>query len=198
MLYRPAVFARDDRDDLVSFIHDHPFATLICPTQDEPWISHVPLVYENGQLFGHLARANPMAKILGSADVQAIFHGPHAYVSPLWYGEGPAVPTWNYAVVHVRGPARLLNDEETVQILEHMASRYEAEGRWSLAAQPANFQASMVRAIVGFSIAALHIEGKFKLSQNRSPDDRRRVADRLAQGSAEDRDTARLMRQQQD
>jgi transcriptional regulator len=193
MLYRPSSFACDDRETLLAFIRANPFATVINPGKDNPWVAHLPLIYENGQLFGHMARANPLVHAFGSADVQVIFHGPHAYVSPTWYAKAPAVPTWNYAVVHALGPARLLNDDETTQVVDRMAELFEPDGTWRFSGLPENYRTDMLRGIVGLSIAVLRIEGKFKLSQNRDETDRRLVAERLSQGSPTDRDVARLM-----
>ena len=193
MIYRPAAFACDDRDALAAFIRQYPFATLMTQGSDVPWVSHLPLLYENGQLFGHLARANPQVTALGSNDAVAIFHGPHAYVSPRWYETAPAVPTWNYAVVHALGPARLLNADETAQIMDRMSAVYEPGSEWSFDTLPGDYRTGMLRGVVGIAITVLRLEGKFKLSQNRSPVDQQRVADHLAEGSAEDRAVALLM-----
>jgi transcriptional regulator len=193
MIYRPAAFACDDREALVEFIRQYPFATLLSQGGDGPWLSHLPLLYENGQLFGHLARANPQASALASGDAVAIFHGPHAYVSPRWYATAPAVPTWNYAVVHATGPARLLNADETAQIMDRMSAVYEPGSEWSFDTLPSDYRAGMLRGIVGVSIAILRLEGKFKLSQNRPPADQQRVADHLAEGDACDQAVAEMM-----
>lgn len=193
MIYRPAAFACDDREALLAFIRRYPFATLITHGTGGPWVSHAPLLYENGQLFGHLARANPQGAVLGGTDALAIFHGPHAYVSPRWYETAPAVPTWNYAVVHALGPARLLNADETGQIMDRMSAVFEPGSEWSFDGLPDDYRTGMLRGVVGFSIAISRLEGKFKLSQNRPPADQQRVAERLAQGSAEDRAVAEMM-----
>ncbi|MDR3439185.1 FMN-binding negative transcriptional regulator [Telmatospirillum sp.] len=193
MLYRPAAFACNDRDDLVDFIRNNPFATMISHGADGPWVSHLPLIYENGQLFGHIARANPQTKTLGNTDVLAIFHGPHAYVSPAWYRSGPAVPTWNYAVVHAVGPAHLLNDDETSQVIDHMASIYENSDQWSFSSLPDDYRSGMLRGIVGLSIAVVRLEGKFKLSQNRTAEDQQLVAERLAEGGVEEQAVSAMM-----
>ncbi len=193
MIYRPAAFACDDRESLAAFIRRYPFATLMSQGAGGPWVSHLPLLYENGQLFGHLARANPQTATLGGNDTLAIFHGPHAYVSPRWYETAPAVPTWNYAVVHALGPARLLNTDETVQIMDRMAAIYEPGSDWSFDGLPDDYRGGMLRGIAGFSIAVLRLEGKFKMSQNRPAPDRQKVAEHLAQGGTEERAVAAMM-----
>ena len=99
----------------------------------------------------------------------AIFSGPHAYVSPGWYANHPAVPTWNYAVVHASGRARLMDEAALHDLLLRLAARYEA-GRdkpWRMAELPAAFVDSMLKMIVGFELEVERLEGKLKLSQNR-------------------------------
>src|SRR5256885_16588459 len=105
-LYIPPSFAAKDQPAIVRLIHDYPFATLVTPAMPEPWISHIPLLLSDagephGTLIGHFARANPHWRHAQEASSVAIFHGPHAYVSPSWHAEpAQAVPTWNFTAVH--------------------------------------------------------------------------------------------------
>ena len=129
-----------------------------------------------------MARANPHWSHFGSGASLAIFHGPHAYVSPSWYAQ-PAiqVPTWNYAVVHVHGLAEIVADRtETLATLQKMVARFEGSrpAPWRLQLEGARLEA-MVGAIVAFRIDIERIDAKFKLSQNRDEADRRRVASAL-------------------
>jgi transcriptional regulator len=103
------------------------------------------------------------------------------------------VPTWNYAVVHALGPARLLNADETGQIMDRMSAVYEPGSEWSFAGLPSDYRSGMLRGIVGVSISISRLEGKFKLSQNRPPLDQKRVAEQLTQGDAEERSIAEMM-----
>jgi transcriptional regulator len=146
---------------------------------------------------GHLARANSHWRALGDAPSTAIFHGPHAYVSPTWYATAPAVPTWNYAVVHVTGPARA--DEGPAATEAHVAelvARFETgPGAWSPASVPGDYRGNLARAIVAFELRAERVEGKLKLGQNRSADDRRGVIERLERdGGDAGRALAAMMR----
>ena len=186
-LYRPAAFASDDQAAIERLLDEHPFATLITAGAGEPQISHLPLLHQrepapNGSLIGHMARANPHWSHFGSGASLAIFHGPHAYVSPSWYAQ-PAtqVPTWNYAVVHVHGRAEIVSDRAaTLATLQRMVTRFEG-GRaapWRLQLEGARLDA-MVGAIVAFEIEIERIDAKFKLSQNKDEADRRRVASAL-------------------
>ena len=111
------LFAERDLAALHAFLDDNAFATLISPDPIDPHITHLPLLLERargdfGTLLGHMARANPhWRRLEAQPGVLAVFHGPHAYVSPSWYAAHPSVPTWNYAVVHVHGNARLMHEQ---------------------------------------------------------------------------------------
>ena len=187
-LYIPAHFSVGDRAAIARLIHDHPFATLITPAPAEPLVTHLPLIHladcePHGTLLGHFARANPHWQSAAAAESIAIFHGPHAYVSPSWYAEpAGAVPTWNYAVVHAHGTMQLAQDAAATRaVLDLMIHRYES-GRpapWQLGLDADRLHA-MVNAIVGFRLRVRRIEAKFKMSQNRSLVDRERVAAALA------------------
>jgi len=187
-LYIPAHFSVGDRAAIAQLIHDHPFATLVTPATPEPLVTHLPLIHvadcePHGTLLGHFARANPHGQNATAAESIAIFHGPHAYVSPSWYAEpADAVPTWNYAVVHAHGTMQLAQDPaETRAILDLLIHRYESAraAPWQLQLDAGRLRA-MVGAIVGFRLKVKRVEAKFKMSQNRSRDDRERVAAALA------------------
>jgi transcriptional regulator len=187
-VYVPAHFASNDRAAIARLVHDHPFATLITAASPEPLVTHLPLLHiadcePNGTLLGHFARANPHWRHAGDGESIAIFHGPHAYVSPSWYAEpASAVPTWNYAVIHAHGTLAIAREPgETRAVLDLMIHRFES-GRaapWQLGLDGKRL-AAMVDAIVGFRLKVKRIEAKFKMSQNRSGDDQRRVAQALA------------------
>jgi transcriptional regulator len=146
-------------------------------------------------LLGHLARGNPHWQALEAArETIAIFEGPHAYVSPRWYENHPAVPTWNYAVVHAHGRARLMGEAELHALVHALSTRYEAgaEKPWRMEDHPADYVGKMLTAIVGFELEVEKLEGKFKLSQNRPADHAGVVAALESQGESE---IAALMRE---
>ena len=202
-LYVPRHFDAGDRVAIARLLHDHPFATLVTPTAGEPQLSHLPLLWVGdcepfGTLLGHFARVNPHAAAAAAESI-AIFHGPHAYVSPSWYADpAAAVPTWNYAVVHAHGTIKLAREPaETRAILDVLIHRFESgrESPWQIGLDPAQMDA-MVGAIVGFRMKIKRMDAKFKLSQNRAPDDRARVAAALAaEGCADAEATAAWMRE---
>lgn len=196
MLYTPPHFAVEQREIAAALIRANPFATLITPA-DEPIVSHVPLLLvEQGdawRLLGHVARANPHWQAWGERKrVLAIFHGGDAYVSPALYSTKKAVPTWNYAVVHVHGTIELSHDSESKeQVLKSLIERHDPDYRrqWDELDEP--YREGMKGGIVAFSIAVERIDAKFKLSQNRPADDRARVLRAMQSGGDKGRQLAR-------
>ncbi len=206
-MYMPKSFQEADRTTLHQLMQTYSFATLITQADGMPYASHVPLLLRPddgpyGTLVGHLARANPQWRHFDAArEVLVIFQGPHTYVSPSWYGVHPSVPTWNYAVVHAYGTPRVMDDhDEFYAALSALVQVYEAPSaqpwRFDL---PDDYVRQMMRAIVGVSIRITRLEGKYKLSQNRSLDDQRRVAAVLqAQGEGLSLDVGMMMQQRLD
>lgn len=188
-MYIPEVFAENDLSTLHAFMRHHALATLVTQRQGAPSVSHVPVLLDSsvgthGVLLGHLARNNAQwHELAEGAEVLAIFHGPHAYVSPAWYEPNPmAVPTWNFMAVHAYGKARILSDDELVSALHRQVDENEKEyaSPWGLELSSA-MRERMLGAIVGFEIKLNNVEGKFKLSQNRTEQDQRNVIAHLSQ-----------------
>jgi transcriptional regulator len=198
-LYVPAHFRMDDPDALFAFVERYAFGTLVSSGAAGLRVSHIPFVAERDaagavRLLGHVARANDQWQELERArEVVAIFQGPHAYVSPTAYATHPSVPTWNYAVVHAHGKARLMDEAALHDLLMRLSATYEAGNAkpWKMSELPADYVATMLRAIVGFEIEVERLEGKFKLSQNRAVEAPRVIAALEAGGEAE---LAALMR----
>ena len=193
-MYVPAAFAETDVSRLYPFIEQHSFATLVSNQGEEPIASHLPLllqreVGQNGSLLGHFARANPQAETPDNQSVLAIFHGPHAYISPTWYASQNTVPTWNYQAVHVYGRySRITDDAELKAIIAETVRFYEASQPepWSIETPEAEFTEGLLKGIVGFRIEIERIEGKFKLSQNHPEERRQKVIDALKKQSSDD------------
>ncbi len=201
-MYSPEHFRQRDAQQLADLIAKHPFGTLITLDNSVPNANHLPFVCEQDSagtsvLRGHMARANTQWQQLASGRTAlVIFQGPHGYVSPGWYGTF-GVPTWNYAVAHVYGTARVFTETaETEQLLARLTRIFEAsqaepwQPQWSSAQRD-----KLLDMIVGFEIQIEKIEGKFKLSQNRSPDDRLSVARHLEEAPTPPGDSlAQMMR----
>ncbi|MCD5995394.1 FMN-binding negative transcriptional regulator [Pseudomonas sp. CDFA 602] len=206
-MYTPAAFNEDTLPVLHAHIDHTRLAILISQDQDGMQATHLPLLLRRdhgpyGTLYGHVAKANPQWRTMaGLADTLVIFTGDDAYVSPSYYPSkaehGKVVPTWNYTAVHAYGQAEVFTDPERLkQLLNDLTNRHES-GRaqpWSIDDAPADYIAKMLGAIVGFALPIQRLEGKHKLSQNRSAEDVAGVRDGLAASTlANDQQIARLM-----
>lgn len=206
-MYTPDAFAETDLDRLHDLIESYDFGMLICNGKPTPLVSHLPFVLDrsqgpNGTLQAHMARANPHWQSF-DGEVLVVFRGPHAYISPSWYTpDAPAVPTWNYAVVEAYGTPRIVDDPAELRAQQERLVAANETGRspsWNMDGQPPAYIAGMLKGIVAFEIPIDRLEGKFKLSQNRSTDDSAGVIDGLrATGRAEDAMLANLMTKRHD
>ena len=177
-MYIPPAFKIDDDATLRTFIERNSFAIVVTESDSGLFASHLPILLtdNNGalSLSGHMAIANPQWRHFESGkEVLCVFSGPHSYVSPSWYQTAPAVPTWNYAAVHVYGRPGVVSDpNQLAAILDETIRRYEGgnAGEYGRSLPP-EYRARMMAGIVGFQIEISRIEGKFKLGQNRSPED---------------------------
>ena len=186
LMYIPSSFAERDLPTLFAFIEAHPLATLVTSASHDGLLAtHLPLVLERvagpmGTLVGHLARANPHSRSFtdGAVDALVIFTGPDAYITPEWYATkrdtGLVVPTWNYVAVHAYGVLRLRDDPGFLRPhLEALTTQHEAtrHNAWQVSDAPAEFIAQQMKAIVGVELRIDRLEGKWKMSQNRSAAD---------------------------
>ena len=180
-MYIPEHFRLRHDGDAVTFMRANPFAILISTTDAGPFATHLPLFVreDEGKVFlrGHVAKANPHWRYLEQqAQCLTIFQGPHSYISPGNYTVRESVPTWNYAAVHVYGNARLFSSEQDVhKMLHELMETFEPAYRLQWEELNPTYQDNMLRQIVGFEIVATKIEGKFKLSQNRTRQDQANV-----------------------
>ena len=186
-MYQPPAFREDRLEVQHDLIRAHPLGLLITGGAGgliaNPLPFHLePSVGELGALQCHLARANPQLDDLAAGrDCLIVFQGPQAYVTPAWYASkqahGKVVPTWNYVMVQARGRPRLMDDPTLRRQLDDITADQE-RGRftpWAVDDAPTDYIAAQQRAIVGVEIAISHLEGKWKVSQNRSEGDRRGV-----------------------
>lgn len=118
----------------------------------------------------------------------SVFQAENAYVSPDWYPSkargGKVVPTWNFIALHVHGEMQWVQDaDEILEILEKQTLAYEqsvlgVDGKpisppyWRVADAPADYTQRLVRAIVGVKIKINAVDAKWKLSQNKTQEDR--------------------------
>lgn len=200
-MYLPRRFAESDLAALDALIARDAFVTLITLGEDgQPFASHLPVLYrrdgERIVLEGHWAKPNPQASRGDAALV--IVHGPHAYVSPTWYAEpDKQVPTWNYAVAHLRGPIERYDDPASLQaMVAELAVKYESGigSDWRFP-ESAPGELGDLRGIVGFRIAVSDVAMKFKLNQNHPAENVVGAAEALAAQGGEAAEVAHLMRE---
>ena len=184
-MYLPRYHQAPSEAALLSLIDTHALGAWVCHTPDGLVANHVPFVLDRsrgpqGRLIGHVARANPVWRALAAGLPSVVlFQGPQAYITPAWYpghaAHGCVVPTWNYAVAHVHGQARAVQERGwLLDMLARVTAAQEA-GRtqpWQMADAPADFMERLLRAIVGIEISIERIEGKLKASQDEDRADR--------------------------
>ena len=192
-MYTPRAFALDDLPELQQLIQHTRLAQLVTFGEHGLQASHLPLLLNpdegpNGTLYGHLAKANRQWQDLqNGSEALVIFAGAEAYVSPGFYPakaeHGKVVPTWNYLAVHAYGQAEVFTDaERLLTLVSALTDRHES-GRaqpWKVSDAPADYIDGMLKAIVGFALPIQRLQGKRKLSQNRSAADIAGVREGLA------------------
>lgn len=193
-MYNPSHFEETRTEVMHELMRQYPLATVIASTAAGLVANHIPLQVvmtdeKKGKLIGHVARANPLWQIDPETELLIVFQGAQCYISPNWYASKPSsggkvVPTWNYAVVHVRGKLRALHEaHEILPILNALTQRHESSQAhpWSVNDAPPDYIEKLLGAIVGFEIDITHMQGKWKVSQNRLEQDRASTSAALMQ-----------------
>lgn len=190
-MYIPRTNTEDRPEVLAAFMRAHPLATLVSTgPAGELWATHLPVVFDpalgpHGTIEGHIARANRHHKLVRAAEQGTapreslvIFTGPDAYVTPAWYPgkavHGREVPTWNYIAVHAYGSLTLREDPSWLLAhLTRLSAQSEADRPepWEVSDAPADYIAQAIKAIVGFELQITRLEGRWKMSQNRTPEE---------------------------
>lgn len=179
-MYTPKHFQLSDHQEAISFMQKYSFATIVTVLNGVPEATHLPfLVEQRGEelvLVSHFAKANPQAGVVFNETSLMIFTEPHAYISPSNYEKEQNVPTWNYLSVHAYGKAALIDDKTQVsQLLEKMIGFYEAAYREQWDKLPDDYKHKMMNGITAFEIVVTHLQGKKKLSQNRTEIERENI-----------------------
>lgn len=184
-MYIPKYFKMNDYEEVLSFLKEHAFVTLVTTQNGIPIASHIPvhLSEKNDALFitGHLAYGNSQWRTLDQeTNVLIIFQGPHAYISSSWYQE-ENVPTWNYQSVHVYGDTKLLDDDELRYDLKAMMLKYE-QGRENVYTSEEKMSRLIEKelpGVKGFKLKVTDIQAQNKLSQNRKTEDYMNIIEQL-------------------
>lgn len=184
-MYIPSHYRNTDTAELISFIRANVFGLLVSNGEQLPNITHLPFAVETENpllLSSHLAMANPHGKTLrNETQVTVVFNGPHAYVSPTLYDSQQNVPTWNYIAVHAHGKIQLCSEEEKDILLKKMIASFEPAYKKQFHALSDKYLDPMKKAILAFKVKIDKLEGKFKLSQNKSAVEIERIRDHFAQ-----------------
>ncbi len=196
-MYLPPYHAQPDVDALHALIDMHPLGAWVCQSSDGLVANHIPFLLDrsrgtSGTLLGHVSRANTVwQQLKGDAQSVVLFQGPQSYITPNWYPSkaehGKVVPTWNYAVAHVYGVARAVDDKDwLLELLTRLTAANEAPMAipWKVSDAPKDFIDRLLGAVVGIEIPVDHIVGKLKVSQDEAILDRQgTVAGLTAQGT---------------
>ena len=202
-MYSPKFNQVADRGILIEAMRAYSFAILFgpqsAPDAPAPLVAtHLPLIVkdegEHGLIEGHFAKANRHWQALAGRETLVVFPGPHSYVSPSFYTEELSVPTWNYIAVHAYGTLELVEDDAGKgALLEGLIQANEPAFAEKWHAMPDGFRRTMLAGIVGFRIPIARIEGKFKVSQNRAPEERVNVQAAHAAGTPDQQALAAWM-----
>jgi transcriptional regulator len=202
-MYSPKFNRVADRAVLIEAMQAYSFAILFGPQGGAEaagglLATHLPLVVkdegEHGLIEGHFAKANRHWQALAGHETLVVFSGPHSYVSPTFYVDPLSVPTWNYIAIHAYGTLQLVEDEPGKEaLLAGLIQANEPAFAEQWRAMPDGFRRTMLAGIVGFRIPISRIEGKFKISQNRDPQERLNVQAAQAAGTPDQRALASWM-----
>jgi transcriptional regulator len=161
---------------ITDFIEKFGFGTLFSQDLQS---SHLPLLYRDNVISGHMARANGQAKLPNGERVKVVFQGPHSYISPTWYETRPAVSTWNYAAVHCIGRFEALNDSDTLDVINALISKYEPEILGDQALSDEAYIQRLLKAVCGFKVIVEDIQLIEKLGQHKKSVDQKGVYEAL-------------------
>lgn len=177
------LFRSDDRTLLESLIAEIGFGMVFAQTPDGPRVAHTPLLSTgDGAVQFHLARGNALTRHLDGGTALIVVNGPDAYVSPRWYDHRDTVPTWNYVALELEGRVRKMADEGLEAFLHAAIAKHEGrlEGEpWRAEESSEKVWSGLFRGITGFEMEVLAWRPTLKLSQNKSSDERARIADGL-------------------
>ncbi|HEY0260694.1 MAG TPA: FMN-binding negative transcriptional regulator [Lacisediminihabitans sp.] len=171
-------FALGDVEEIKRLIRENPWALLVSQTSNGLVASHYPVLLDESceeiSILTHLGRPDDQVHELGRHELLVVVQGPHGYVSPGWYDERPAVPTWNFVAAHLTGVPVLLSDEENWEVLGRLVDRFEermaAPRRMADTPENEAYAARLLSGTVGVRLTPTRIVAKNKMSQNRAPE----------------------------
>ncbi|MBT1685450.1 FMN-binding negative transcriptional regulator [Dawidia soli] len=184
-MYIPNQFAATDTAELLAFMKQYSFATIVTAKDNVPQATHLPFAIstrgDNVILTSHFAKANGQWRQIVDRVNLVIFSEPHAYISPTHYDKEQSVPTWNYVAVHAYGAATIIHDrDQAFEALEKMIDTYEEAYRRQWAGLPQDYKLRMLNGIVPFEIVVTDLQGSRKLSQNKTDQEQQRIIETLS------------------
>ena len=187
-MYIPKINLATDKDEIVAFMKQFSFATIVTAKDNIPIATHLPFLVsskdDNIVLTSHFAKANQQWKDIENHDVLVIFSEPHAYISPKHYDNELNVPTWNYISIHAYGQGKLITETENVfKVLENTIDNYEISYRQQWEHFPAECKVKLSNGIVAFNVIVKDLQAKKKLSQNRSEIEKQKIIDTLSKSN---------------
>lgn len=187
-MYIPKINLTTDKDEIVAFMKQFSFATIITAKDNLPVATHLPFLVTvqdgNIVLTSHFARANEQWADIEHHTALVIFSEPHAYISPNNYEKELNVPTWNYISVHAYGQGKLITETEGVfKVLENTMDNYETAYKQKWENFPAEYKLKMSKGIVAFDIIVTDLQAKKKLSQNRTDTEKQKIIDTLSKSN---------------
>jgi transcriptional regulator len=189
-MYQPPHHAETRKEVIHALMRAHPLGLLVSNGADGPMANPIPFLLDadhgaHGRLRGHLSKANPQWRQIAEhpdESVLVVFQGVNTYITPSWYATkretGKVVPTWNYAIVQARGPARIIDDHDWLAGQISELTRTHEAGRtdpWHVSDAPEPFIEAQIKGITGIEIEIVSLAGKWKVSQNRPAADREGV-----------------------
>ncbi|MCL4673344.1 MAG: FMN-binding negative transcriptional regulator [Sphingomonadaceae bacterium] len=182
------LFRHEDRALLETLLDEIGFGMVFLTTPDGPRVAHTPLLSTgDGAVQFHLARGNAMSKWLDGATALVTINGPDGYVSPRWYAERGTVPTWDYVALELEGRVRRMDQDGLDALLYALIERHEARlggEQWSGEETPPDMWRKLLTGIIGFELEIQAWRPTLKLSQNKSAEDRARIAEGLEQAGS--------------
>ncbi|HYI34187.1 MAG TPA: FMN-binding negative transcriptional regulator [Glaciibacter sp.] len=180
-------FVLADHEEIKRLVRENPWVTMVSNTESGLVASHYPVILDESSddlvLLSHVGRPDEQLHELGAHELLVIVQGPHGYISPGWYDDKPAVPTWNFVVAHFYGTPELLSDEENLGVLaalvDHFEDRMPEPRRMNGTIENAQYAARIVSGTVGFRLKVTRMVAKSKLSQNRPTETVDRIIDEL-------------------
>ena len=174
------LYRHEDRALLETLLDEIGFGMVFLTTPDGPRVAHTPLLSTGvGAVQFHLARGNAMTKWLDGATALVTINGPDAYVSPRWYAERGTVPTWDYVTLELEGRVRRMDQDGLNALLYTLIDKQETRlggEQWSGDETPPEIWRGLLKGIVGFELEIQAWRPTLKLSQNKPPEDRARIA----------------------